>query len=138
MAGFNQWLMDTLSSGWNGLKTFSTDILDSVGIGTQRRAQEHDKEMLDLQQNYNTEREDIAWERTMEADNTKVQRNLEDLKESGLNPYMIYGSGSTPSSAPTASSASAGSGGRAPPCRCQPSDPASPTRIRQRNCRACR
>lgn len=56
---------------------------------------------------------ELAHERTMEADNTKYQRAVEDIQEAGLNPNLIYGAGGTPSSTPTSSSASAGSGSRA-------------------------
>ena len=44
--------------------------------------------------------------------NTAYQRAVQDLKESGLNPYMVYGAGGTPASTPTGSSAAAGSGAR--------------------------
>lgn len=53
-----------------------------------------------------------AWERTMEADNTKIQRAVEDMKTAGINPIMAIngGFGDVPSS-PTASSSSARSSG---------------------------
>lgn len=53
-----------------------------------------------------------AWERTMEADNTKIQRAVEDMKTAGINPIMAIngGFGDVPSS-PTASASSARSSG---------------------------
>lgn len=49
-----------------------------------------------------------AWQRTLEADNTKYQRMVEDMKKAGLNPF-ITGFGSA-SSTGQSSAGSVGSG----------------------------
>lgn len=55
---------------------------------------------------------DLAWERTMQADNTKVQRNAADLAAAGINPVQagMYsgGSPSAHASAPSQTSSSLG------------------------------
>lgn len=48
-------------------------------------------------------REDLAWQRTMEADNTKFQRQVQDMQAAGINPMLAAGSSV---SAPAASSGS--------------------------------
>lgn len=60
--------------------------------------------------NYNAEQAKLAHERSIEADSTKYQRAMEDMKEAGLNPAMMYASGgagigSTPTSATASTSA---------------------------------
>lgn len=42
-------------------------------------------------------REDLAWERTMEADNTKFQRQVQDMQAAGINPMLMTGGVSAPS-----------------------------------------
>jgi len=64
------------------------------------------------QNEFNAEQAVLAHERSIEADSTKYQRAVEDIKDAGLNPAMVYGSGGINAQGPTSSSASAGSGSR--------------------------
>lgn len=64
-------------------------------------------------QEFNAEQAILAHERSVDADATKYQRAVADMKEAGLNPYMVYGSGGAAANGPTSSSASAGTGPRA-------------------------
>lgn len=112
MAGFNQWFMDMLSSGWNGLVSFGTDVFDALGIGSQRRQQEFNAEQAEIERQFNAEQAQIQRDYETEMSNTSYQRAVKDLESAGLNPGLVYGAGGTPASTPTASSASAGSGAR--------------------------
>ena len=113
MAGFNDWFIGMLESGWQGLQNFGTDILDKLGIGTQRRQQEFNAQEAEKEREFNAQEAQKQRDYETEMSNTGYQRAVTDLKEAGLNPYMVYGAGGTPASTPTGSSASAGSGGRA-------------------------
>lgn len=70
---------------------WGTDLLDALGIGTQRRAQEYNSAEAEIQR---------QWETHMS--NTAYQRAVADMKKAGLNPALMYNSGSaasTPSGA---------------------------------------
>lgn len=49
-----------------------------------------------------------AWQRTMDADNTKYQRAVKDMQAAGLNPFLLMSGGA--SGAGTSSPGSVGSG----------------------------
>lgn len=112
MAGFNDWFIGMLESGWQGLENLGTDILDKLGIGTQRRQQEFNRAEAEKERAFNAEQAQVQRDFEKEMSDTAYQRAVKDLESAGLNPYMVYGSGASPSSTPTASSASAGSGAR--------------------------
>lgn len=60
---------------------------------------------------FTAEREDIAWNRELEASNTQIQRTVADARAAGVNPiYALSGSSSMPS-ASAGSSAAPSSGG---------------------------
>ena len=77
--------------------TFSTDLGDMFGFGSQRRQQEFNSAEAQSQRD---------WEEYMS--NTSYQRAMEDIEAAGLNPSMLYASGGAGASTPSGSSASSG------------------------------
>lgn len=70
---------------------------------------ESQKELLALQDQYNSAATELAWERYKEYDSTKVQRYVEDMKRAGINPIIAFSSSGMPSissASPSASSVS--------------------------------
>lgn len=112
MAGFNQWFMGMLESGWNGLVNATTDVLDKFGIGTQRRQQEFNAAEAEKEREFNAAEAQKTRDENRYLAEHQYQIAKDSIEEAGLNPNMIYGAGGTPSLASTSSSASAGSGAR--------------------------
>ena len=83
------------------LTNMGTDILDALGIGSQRRAQQFNSAEAQIQR---------QWEEYMS--NTAYQRAVADMQKAGLNPALMYsgGSGGT-ASTPNGASASSQGGG---------------------------
>lgn len=80
-----------------------TDILDALGIGTQRRQQEFNSAEAQKQRDFEER-----------MSNTSYQRAVEDIKAAGLNPSMLYASGGGSSMyVPSGASASSGVQGNA-------------------------
>lgn len=80
-----------ISSAHSYNDNWDTDILDALGIGTQRRAQEYNSAEAELQR---------QWETNMS--NTAYQRAVQDMQKAGLNPALMFGTAnaaSTPSGA---------------------------------------
>ena len=75
----------------------SNDLLDAVGVGTQRRAQEFNSAEAQKQRDF---------EKHMS--NTAYQRAVADIKAAGLNPSMLYASGGNGATVPSGASASSG------------------------------
>ncbi len=73
------------------------DIMDAIGIGTQRRAQEYNSAEAEKNR---------QWQEDMS--NTSYQRAMEDIKEAGLNPSMLYASGGASSYVPSGANGSTG------------------------------
>lgn len=77
-----------------------TDIADALGIGTQRRAQEFNSAEAEAQRRWEEQMTDKAYEWQENMSNTAYQRAVNDMTQAGLNPALMYGSGS-PASTPT-------------------------------------
>lgn len=73
------------------------DIGDFLGIGSQRRQQEYNSAEAQKQRDFEER-----------MSNTSYQRAIEDIKNAGLNPSMLYASGGQGASTPNAASASSG------------------------------
>lgn len=99
---FNKWTQN--------LGSWISDAADSAGkqflgtglTGAQQEANE-----------FTASREDLAWQRSLEADNTKYQRTVNDMRAAGINPMSLTGSVSAAPSYSGASSVSTPAGGLA-------------------------
>lgn len=92
-------LFNWSNEGKSASKNAGIDILDYLGIGTNRRQQEFNAQEAQKQRD---------WEEQMS--NTAYTRAVEDMKNAGLNPAMMYASGGAGMST-TPSGASANSSG---------------------------
>lgn len=95
---------------WNQV----TDIMDVFGIGTQRRAQEHNSAEAAKQRAWEEKMTNQSYDWQEKMSNTAYQRAVADMKDAGLNPALMYNSGSaasTPSGAiPSGASANSAGG----------------------------
>lgn len=95
-------------------KVLKPFVQDSSYGTVERWAQQNgykiSNETLDYLYNqfFTEKNNESAWQRTLEADNTKYQRMVEDIKKAGLNPF-VTGFGSA-SSTGQSSAGSVGSG----------------------------
>lgn len=77
-----------------------TDYLSSAY--QQQKANSYNQAMYEDAKNFLREREDLAWDRSMEASNTQIQRLMADAKAAGINPLAVIGQlGSSPQASAT-------------------------------------
>lgn len=77
-----------------------TDFADALGIGTQRRAQQFNSAQAEIQRNWEERMSNQAYAWQEQMSNTAYQRAVADMTKAGLNPALMFGSGS-PANTPT-------------------------------------
>lgn len=81
-----------ISGNWKGDKILdnntTNDIMNTLGIGNQRRQNEWASLENEKNRIFNAEQNDLAYERNLEAQNTQFQRKIQDLKTAGINPAI--------------------------------------------------
>lgn len=103
-------------AGNSGLNFLKSSVLDPVSNGLSNLISGGTWKQSGSEiaaQNFNASEAQKTRDFEKEMSSTAYQRAVEDIEQAGLNPNMIYGSGGTPASTPTSSSAAAGSGRRA-------------------------
>lgn len=80
--------------------------LNSMENKSAETAYERQKELLSLSGDINSALAKEAFDRTMEADSTKVQRYVADMKKAGINPIIAFSAGMPSISSPSSSAAS--------------------------------
>lgn len=81
--------------------------LNSMEGESAETAFERQKELLSLSGDINSALAKEAFERSMEADSTKIQRYVADMKKAGINPIIAFSSGMPSIGSPSSSAASA-------------------------------
>lgn len=107
--GFNEYSSNPSTKGSSKL----LDWLDNSLTGN--RDFDRELKLMQMQMDYNSQQNDKAWAREMEASNTSYQRAVKDLIAAGLNPYLAYqqgGSGTPSLSAASVSGHHAGQSGQ--------------------------
>lgn len=88
---------------------FGSDLMSAVNNAlTGDRNYERQLALREMDNAFNKEQADLAWQRNLEASNTAVQRAAQDYAAAGFNPALAIGSsaGSVSYSPATASSSS--------------------------------
>lgn len=91
-----------------GLSSARKSSSDSyaAAAATNAESQQYALYNMQLAQQYNSAREDIAWSRQLEAANSAHQREVEDMRAAGLNPILSATGGSGLSSPSVGASSS--------------------------------
>ncbi|QCS36316.1 minor capsid protein [Capybara microvirus Cap1_SP_240] len=84
----------------NGVGNWWSNSIDSKSLDKIFNAQQAG---IERQFNASEAEKQREWEQMMS--NTAYQRAVEDIKSAGLNPYILYGTGGSPASTPTGTSA---------------------------------
>lgn len=105
-------LKNTAEAIANGLGQGLGDIMDAVGIGSQRRQQEFNSAEAVKEREFNANEAQLQREWEEQMANSAHQREVADLQSAGLNPVLsaTLGGSYTPQGA-SASSGMAGTGG---------------------------
>lgn len=81
--------------------------MDAVNLELQYKQMQQQQAQFESTQQYNDEQAKLAWQRQLDADNSKYQRMVADMKLAGINPMLAANNSPTTPSA-TAASASPG------------------------------
>lgn len=72
-----------------GMADYASNAVNSAKTNAYNQA------MYEDAKNFISEREDLAWERDMQASNTQIQRLMADAKAAGVNPLAVVGQSAT-------------------------------------------